>query len=384
MPDPENRWTRKMNRVRERLGIKASRGSAGAGGRLEEQELDHVGRRPAGAREVPPYGVTALDAPVFFVVGRAKSGTSWLMRMLDAHPEVLCRGEGRFFGRDYERGVPARARTGRDAPQRSLHGALADSEHLRAWIERSAWKGEADVEEHLGNVTGLITDYFLKKGLHEADKKIVGDKTPFTGAHVVREMAEIRPDAKLVHVIRDGRDVAISSVHHVWNNARQEGGLHDLPPEELAKRDAYRADPKAFVGSGESIFTERRLRGTAKSWTEMVGRAVEDGPRLLGEDHYAEVRYEDLLERPEEEVGRLLRFLGADADEGAVRRCVEGASFEKRTKGRERGQEDPKAFLRKGVAGDWRNVFTERDRQVFKREAGDLLIKLGYEKDHDW
>ena len=46
--------------------------------------------------------------------------------------------------------------------------------------------------------------------------------------------------------------------------------------------------------------------------------------------------------------------------------------------------EDPSSFFRKGVVGDWRNVFTERDKYVFKEEAGDLLIKLGYEEDSDW
>jgi Sulfotransferase family len=40
---------------------------------------------------------------VFFVVGLGKSGTSWLMRTLDGHPEILCRGEGRFFGREWKR-----------------------------------------------------------------------------------------------------------------------------------------------------------------------------------------------------------------------------------------------------------------------------------------
>lgn len=382
MPDPENRWALKIERIRARLGIKAPHSSPGVGGRLEDQKLDQAGRPPARMREVPAFGVTAHNAPVFFVVGRAKSGTSWLMRMLDAHPEILCKGEGRFFGRDYERDVPARARA-RQARQRSLYGALAESEHLRDWIDGSVWKGHDDVEEHLSNVTGLLTDYFLKKALYEADKKIVGDKTPFTGAEVVREVAEIRPDARLIHVIRDGRDVAVSSVHHVWNNARDEGGVHELTPEELAKRESYRSDPRAFVESGQSIFVERRIFGTARSWAEMVGRAVEEGPRLLG-DRYAEVRYEDLLMRPEEEVGRLLGFLGADRSESVVKRCVEGASFERRAKGRKRGQEDPKAFLRKGVAGDWRGVFTEWDREVFKKEAGDLLIRLGYEKDYDW
>jgi hypothetical protein len=92
------------------------------------------------------------------------------------------------------------------------------------------------------------------------------------------------------------------------------------------------------------------------------------------------VRYEDLLSRPEEEVRRLLEFLGAGADDETVRRCVNAASFEKLSRGRERGEEDPTSFFRKGVAGDWRNTFTEQDRRVFEEMAGDLLAQLGYEK----
>jgi hypothetical protein len=114
-----------------------------------------------------------------------------------------------------------------------------------------------------------------------------------------------------------------------------------------------------------------------------VGRAVEDGPALLGSD-YTEVRYEDLLERPNEEVERLLGFLGVDTDERLVEHCVGSASFEKLSRGRERGQEDPSSFYRKGVAGDWKNHFSEEDRRVFKEEAGELLIRLGYEKNGGW
>lgn len=319
--------------------------------------------------------------PVFFLTGRAKSGTSWLMQMLDAHPDILCKGEGRFFGRHHMRNDPEQARI--KLQPTSLYGAMANSEYLRAWIERSVWSKNAGAEEHLVNLTGLAIDYFLTRRLSESGKKIVGDKTPFTGVEVVREIAEIRPDAKLIHIIRDGRDVAISAVHHMWNHALQEGGFHKLMPEELEKRDAYRSDPQTFIESGRSIFTGRQLAGTARNWAETVSRTMRDGSELLG-DNCAKIRYEDLLERPEEEVRRLLEFLKADIGEETVRHCVETASFEKRTKGRERGREDSTAFLRKGVAGDWKNIFTDEDKRVFKEEAGDLLIELGYEKDFGW
>ena len=56
----------------------------------------------------------------------------------------------------------------------------------------------------------------------------------------------------------------------------------------------------------------------------------------------------------------------------------DAASFEKLSKGRKRGEEDPSSFFRKGVAGDWKHVFTQGEREIFDNEAGELLVTLGY------
>jgi hypothetical protein len=155
-----------------------------------------------------------------------------------------------------------------------------------------------------------------------------------------------------------------------------------ITPEQLAKREAYRKDPRSLLTTGEGIFPNGWLAGNAAKWSRKVGIAVKDGLALLGAN-YAEVRYEDLLERPEEETRRLLRFLGADACERTVRECVSAASFEKLAGGRKRGQEAI-SFFRKGIAGDWKNVYTEQNKQDFKAIAGDLLVELGYEEDNSW
>ncbi|HEX5913198.1 MAG TPA: sulfotransferase, partial [Rubrobacter sp.] len=55
------------------------------------------------ARRKPARRERGSKTPVFFVTGVGKSGTSWLMRMLDSHPEILCKGEGRFFAADWRR-----------------------------------------------------------------------------------------------------------------------------------------------------------------------------------------------------------------------------------------------------------------------------------------
>jgi hypothetical protein len=40
--------------------------------------------------------------------------------------------------------------------------------------------------------------------------------------------------------------------------------------------------------------------------------------------------------------------------------------------------------FRSGKAGGWREHFTEEHKKLFKDRAGDLLVRLGYEKDNDW
>jgi hypothetical protein len=186
----------------------------------------------------------------------------------------------------------------------------------------------------------------------------VGDKSPLLTPDTMREISAIYPEAKVIHIIRDGRDVAVSAAHHARNfgRARRRGESNE---------------------TGGSIFPEGQLEKLAAEWTSRVGKTIEDGPALLGE-YYTEVRYEDLLQDPEAEVRRLLTFLAVGSDEKSVTRCVEAASFERLSKGRKRGEEDPSSFFRKGVAGDWKHVFTRKERETFDREAGELLARLGY------
>jgi hypothetical protein len=164
-------------------------------------------------------------------------------------------------------------------------------------------------------------------------------------------------------------------MHHFWRMAKDRGGIFELTPEELEKRDAYLADPEGFLASGESIFTEERLRQMAVRWSRRVSKASRDGAAYPG--NFYQLRYEDLLKEPEEHLKRIFDLLGARSDEALVRRCVEQNRFEKLAK-RSKGQEDSGSFYRKGVAGDWKSVFTQRDREIYEQVAGDALKKMGY------
>lgn len=360
-----------LRATRRELLSRATRGS-------RRQIADNSGEVAALRRELArargESGDYFADSPMFFVVGQQKSGTTWLMRMLDAHPEILCKGEGRFFDGGWRQESLAE---GSDRPPSSLYNAMLGDEFLRLWIERSVWSRDDDTGEHLDNLTRMATDYFMRGELAKSGKKMAGDKSPLLTPETVAEISKITPGSKVVHIIRDGRDSAVSAMHHTWNFGERKNA------KMLARREAYLKRGGSPAQSGESMFTGRMLEKLASDWSDRVGRAIHDGPALLGAN-YAEVRYENLLENPEEEIERLLDFLGASSSREAVSRCVESASFQKLSKGRERGEEDAASFFRKGVAGDWRSVFTENDKTIFKREAGELLVKLGYEQDERW
>lgn len=326
---------------------------------------------------IPPQ---VSERPIFFVVGRGKSGTSWLMRALDEHPEVLCKGEGRFFG--------GTTQVGR-VDGRSMFAALLSSPELREWAFKSAWTRGADFAEEMESITGAAVERLLRSRAAAEGKVIAGDKTPLYGqGEVIAQIARACPGARVIHIIRDGRDVAVSAVHHVWN--RPDRGGKELNSEFTAKRDRYRTgeiDPEA---DAESIFPPDFLENAAQRWATITRETVAEGKRLLGEG-YMEIRYEDMLDDAGAELTRAFTLLGADTSPEIVDRCAERTSFERMSRGRSgrrkartRGSEDSSSFFRKGVAGDWKNAFTSADREIYKRVAGDLLIDLGYESGLDW
>ncbi len=52
--------------------------------------------------------------------------------------------------------------------------------------------------------------------------------------------------------------------------------------------------------------------------------------------------------------------------------------------GRKQGEEDITAHQRKGIVGDWKNYFSDRVKDEFKKRFGDVLIQTGYEQDLNW
>jgi hypothetical protein len=192
-------------------------------------------------------------------------------------------------------------------------------------------------------------------GLHLAGDLRLAEKTP-QNVFLVGSLAEAFPDARFVHIVRDGRDAALSYLEKpwvrqvfAWTHRRDPGGQPYGPFApwwvEGDRRDEF-----------ESTSDWHRAVWV---WRRHVEAAL-DGAVDVGPDRWTEVRYEELQADPAGHAERLVEFLGVDdADEhAALRRALDAA--------------DPRSV------GRWRGALDEVQLEVVEREAGKLLARLGY------
>ena len=194
----------------------------------------------------------------------------------------------------------------------------------------------------------------------------------------MRDLHAVYPDAKIVYIVRDGRDVVISER---FRNFVEESKF--LTAEDQRIIADLRLDPAPFSDGRRSIFTETFIRRTAQVWTHDLQETEDEARRLFGENFYS-LRYEDLLEHPFDEMKKVWEFLGVKVDESLEKTILEEMSSNPDEEWQERRNEDIATFLPKGQAGNWQRLFTARDKAVFKGGAGEMLVRWGYEKDLNW
>jgi DNA-binding transcriptional ArsR family regulator len=214
-------------------------------------------------------------------------------------------------------------------------------------------------------------------------KHIVGDKSPTTVTHglAVRQMYNIYPDARMVYIVRDGRDVMVSDR---FRNFVEQKFLRPGDNQRIAD---LRKNPQAYINGEKSIFSDGWLRGIHQgvpSWRDNLVESESEGKRLFAERYFA-IRYEDILANPLQEMTKLWLFLGVKEVDPALDQLLraEIADNPDEKWQAERNKSIP-AILSKGQPGSWHKFFTRRDREVFKEIAGDLLVKWGYEDDLNW
>jgi hypothetical protein len=298
----------------------------------------------------------------FFIFGHARSGTTLLMRLARLHPEVHCNYQAHFFTRW------------------PLLKSLVDTPEAEEWLARKSnrWNQGGDLSPL---VLRASADFIMERDAVREGKMIVGDKSPSSTIHgqAVRDMHTVYPDAKLVYIVRDGRDVLISER---FRNFVEESKF--LSAEDKRIIEDLRKDQTPFMNGMCSIFTETFIRRVAKGWVANLQETEDEGRRLFGE-HYFGMRYEDLLSTPFDEMSKLWKFLGVKkVSKGLAREIQTEMASNPDEEWQAQRNGDISSFLPKGQAGNWTRLFTARDKTIFKETAGGMLIKWRYEKDLNW
>lgn len=300
--------------------------------------------------------------PKFFIFGHARSGTTLLMRLVRLHPEVYCSYQAHFFTR------------------RPLLKSLVDTPEAEEWLTRKSnrWNRGGDLAPVM---LRAAADFVLEREAAAEGKRIVGDKSPSSTIHgqAVRDLHSIYPDASLVYIVRDGRDVLISER---FRNFIEESRF--LTPQDKRILQNLKTNPAAFGQGRASIFTEAMIRRVALGWSANVNEVDSEGRRLFGR-RYLPLRFEDLLTSPFEVLQRLWRFLGAKKPAASIRTTVLRelrSNPDEEWQARRNG--DLANLLIKGKIGTWRQLMTQRDRAIFKDAAGRALIDWKYESSMDW
>ncbi|MBW1835562.1 MAG: sulfotransferase [Deltaproteobacteria bacterium] len=270
------------------------------------------------------YKFDQLVQEPIFIIGAARSGTTWVLDILTAHPEVTGIHESWLFTQN--NGLFALFTSAHWPPKRSGLGRLLGREELIKYTR---------------NLATQIMSHAIKPG-----HRYLVEKSPHH-LFVIPFINEIFPEAKFIHVLRDGRDVSVS----------------------------VRAASKSWEPDWRKTFG-RSIKSAARAWKHAVKSSRKSGENL--NNRFLEIRYEEIYKDPFDTYRRLFDFCEIPYDDGILQSAFNATDFSKNYKPNEIG------FRRKGKVGDWRTHFNLIDALIFNLEAGKMLIELGYEKNRRW
>jgi hypothetical protein len=294
----------------------------------------------------------------FFIFGHARSGTTMLTRLVRLHPEVHCNYQGHFFTR-----------------HPTIEG-LVDRTEIESWFSRRSnrWNRGRDLSPV---IIRTAIDFIMEREAIPLGVKVVGDKSPnsLLNGEAVKLLSKYYPDGRLIFIVRDGRDAAISHRFQSFIDASQH-----MSKEDWQIRNSIERNPEPFLQGEASVFTPKGLKRAAYGWVKNVKETDSEGKILFGNQYFS-LRYEDLLNNPWDKMNEIWEFLGVDVSNPELPMKVE----KELDRNPDRDWQHQKAgtlvsSLEKGKSGSWRNLFTVKDQETFLEIAGEVLTTWGYKK----
>jgi hypothetical protein len=290
----------------------------------------------AGKTEV----ISQMVNPYVFIVGCPRSGTTLFRHMVDAHPQIAITPEAHWLPRFFEerRGLTPEGIVTPDLIQQLLEHPKFGNFHIQPQ-DLLGLIGKERPTSYASLITGIFDLYG-----HAQGKALVGNKTP-DSVRKLRTLHTLWPETRFVHLIRDGRDVALSFMK--W-------------PKVLQKK------PGNFSTWKDDPFS------TAALWWELNVRCGLRAFEWLDPKLCHEMRYESLIANPRKECAALCEFLKLPYDESMLR-------FHERREESPSGDTMNPAWqpITAGLR-NWRTQTSEENVERFEAVAGELLDELGY------
>jgi len=272
--------------------------------------------------------------PPVFIVGCPRSGTSFLYHLL-----LSAGGFAEFHTQMNAYDV-----------LEPIYGPLTSPKNrarmMRDWLQSKAFEVsgldapqiEAEVVDQCRSIGDFMATVMNEVAARQGVERWV-DSTPTNVPHMLHIAADF-PDAQFLHIIRDPRDVALSLEKRQW--------ARPLPWHK-----------------------DRAVLAAGLYWEWIVRKGKEYGRRLSS--RYMEVRYEELVQKPETALARIGGFLQCDLDYARIQRAGVGSvktpltSFSEDLK---RGEFSP--------VGRWKDKFPPGQLRDFEDLVGGYMAELGY------
>ena len=280
---------------------------------------------------------------VFFIVGAQKSGTTWLQKSLNSIEGIHCFGEGHFI----------------DKLLMPMTQTRYDYNKMMEVVQQRVYNGEGFYgpipdQEFISLMRSWILQIMVRTAGTSAEAMLaLGDKTPANSFHIPT-LKRIFPRARFLHILRDGRDVAVSAFHH---------------------RDRIQKD--ATKPSNIALELQEEAPQLLSKWAGST-RAVQKAEKMGIPVHT--VRYEAMLTDSAACLRDCVDHLLPEnsISEGQLQEAVKANSFLSLSGGREPGTIDEGSNLRRGQAGGWRDELTAETISRWTPEDCELLEQLGY------
>ena len=271
------------------------------------------------------HDYTSKSSPVI-VGGCGRSGTTLLRVILDTHSHLCCGMESNLV-------LP-----------RSIKPKVMEFKYEIPATDVARMLDTCDSQAE-------FIDQFFAAYCAKCNKQRWAEKTPNNVLHMDYIFKHF-PEARFTHMIRDGRDTVCSLRTH--------------------------PSRKVIDGKVIELNTRNPIEDCIARWVTTVNA----GLRYRGDPRYYELRYEDLIRDDETTLKGLFAFVGEPWE----------PSILDYHRNRDGSRDATKNALHPGIhkpitktsEGRWRKDLSKEEMDVFKKSAGELLIKLGYAENNDW